>query len=140
FDEDLTRPYVTALEARDLPHIVVGGRSLHAREEIETLRAALAAIEYPDDELSLYATLRGALFAFTDADLLEYRASHHLDYTRATEEVAEHLQPIRTVLEFLRTLHRLRNARPVADTVMRLIEYTRSFANFVFRPSGEQVL
>jgi ATP-dependent helicase/nuclease subunit A len=139
-DDDLTRPYVSALEARDLPHIVVGGRSLHAREEVETLRAALAAIEYPDDELSLYATLRGALFAFTDADLLEYRRAHGLDFTRLPDDTAEHLRPILAVLETLRALHRLRNARPVADTLMRLIEYTRSFANFVFRPSGEQVL
>ena len=141
-DEDFTRPYVAALEAegRNLPHIVVGGRSLHAREEVETIRAALAAIEYPDDELSLYATLRGALFAFTDAELLEYRTAHGLDYTRLPTETAEHLRPIRDVLETLRSLHRLRNARPVADTVMRLLAYTRSFANFVFRPSGEQVL
>jgi ATP-dependent exoDNAse (exonuclease V) beta subunit len=139
-DEDLTRPFVNALEARDLPHIVVGGRSLHAREEIETLRAALAAIEYPDDELSLYATLRGALFSFTDAELLAYRTAHGLDYTRLPTAVPAHLEPIRSVLEFLRSLHRLRNTRPAADTVMRLLEFTRSFANFVFRPSGEQVL
>lgn len=140
YDDDLTRPYVSALEARDIPHIVVGGRSLHAREEIETLRAALAAIEYPDDELALYATLRGALFSFTDAELLEYRTAHGLVYIHIPGDVAEALRPIRDVLEFLRSLHRLRNARPVADTVMRLIEFTRSFANFVFRPSGEQVL
>jgi ATP-dependent exoDNAse (exonuclease V) beta subunit len=102
-DEDLTRPYVNALEARDLPHIVVGGRSLHAREEIETLRAALAAIEYPDDELSLYATLRGALFAFTDAELLEYRTNYRLDYTRLPEEVPEYLLPIRATRVQFRT-------------------------------------
>jgi len=139
-DEDLTRPFVNALEARDVPHIVVGGRSLHAREEIETLRAALAAIEFPDDELSLYATLRGALFSFTDAELLAYRMAYRLDYTRLPTDVPAHLESIRSVLEFLRSLHRFRNTRPTADTVMRLLEFTRSFANFVFRPSGEQVL
>ncbi len=45
----------------------------HDREEIETLRAALAAVEWPDDELSVFATLRGALFAIGDEELLEYR-------------------------------------------------------------------
>ena len=54
-------------------HLLVGGRAFHDREEIETLRAALAAIEWPDDELSVFATLRGALFAIGDEELLEYR-------------------------------------------------------------------
>ncbi len=69
----MTRPYVRALEARGVPHLLVGGRSFHNRGEIETLRAALAAIEWPDDELSVFATLRGALFAIGDEELLEYR-------------------------------------------------------------------
>lgn len=140
FTSDLTHPYVVALEARDIPHIVVGGRTLHGREEIETMRAALSAIEYPDDELSLYATLRGPLFAFPDAALFEYRSAHPLDYTRTPDDVAPEFRDIYDAMGFLRALHRARNARPVADTVMRLLEHTRAFANFVFRPSGEQVL
>ena len=52
-------------------HLLVGGRAFHDREEIETLRAALAAIEWPDDELSVFATLRGALFAIGDEELLD---------------------------------------------------------------------
>src|SRR5439155_8194526 len=56
YQEDMTRPYVEALEARGIPHLLVGGRSFHNRAEIETLRAALAAIEWPEDELSVFAT------------------------------------------------------------------------------------
>ena len=69
---DVTRPYVEALEARGIPHLLVGGRAFHEREEIEALRAALAAIEWPDDELSVFATLRGPLFAIGDEELLEW--------------------------------------------------------------------
>ena len=69
----MTRPYVRALEARGIPHLLVGGRSFHNRAEIETLRAALNAIEWPDDELSVFAALRGSLFAIGDEELLEYR-------------------------------------------------------------------
>ena len=76
FGEDVTRPYVEALEARGVPHLLVGGKSFHDREEVETIRAALAAIEWPDDELSVFATLRGALFAIDDETLLEYRHRH----------------------------------------------------------------
>src|SRR5262249_43767858 len=73
FDDDITRPYVRALEARSIPHVLVGGRSYHDREEVTAVRSALAALEWPDDELSVYATLRGPLFALTDAALLAYR-------------------------------------------------------------------
>ena len=69
---DVTRPYVEALEARGIPHVLVGGRAFHEREEIEAIRAALAAIEWPDDELSVFATLRGPFFAISDEDLLEW--------------------------------------------------------------------
>src|SRR6185503_9114674 len=57
--EDATRGYREALEARGLPHLLIGGSALHEREEIEILRNALKAIERPDDELSMFATLRG---------------------------------------------------------------------------------
>ncbi|MEA2625313.1 MAG: ATP-dependent helicase/nuclease subunit, partial [Candidatus Binatota bacterium] len=60
---DVTRPYVRALEARRLPHLLVGGTSFHVREEVEAIRNALSAVERPDDELSVFATLRGPLFA-----------------------------------------------------------------------------
>ena len=73
FGDDVTRPYVDALEARGVPHLLVGGKSFHDREEVETIRAALAAIEWPDDELSVFATLRGGLFALDDDTLAEYR-------------------------------------------------------------------
>ena len=37
YGEDMTRPYVRALEARGIPHLLVGGRSFHNRAEIESL-------------------------------------------------------------------------------------------------------
>src|SRR5207249_3003254 len=76
WNEDATKPYVRALEARGIPHLLVGGKTFHEREEVETVRAALAAIEWPDDELSVFATLRGSLFAISDEDLLEYHARY----------------------------------------------------------------
>ena len=74
FGEDITRPYVNAIEARGIPHLLVGGKAFHGREEVEVIRAALAAIEWPDDELSVFATLRGSLFAIEDAHLFEYKS------------------------------------------------------------------
>ena len=44
----MTRPYVEGPRSAQCPHLLVVGRSFHNRGEIETLRAALAAIEWPD--------------------------------------------------------------------------------------------
>jgi ATP-dependent exoDNAse (exonuclease V) beta subunit len=141
FGEDITRPYVEALEARGVRHLLVGGRTFHDREEIETLRATLLAIEWPDDQLSVFATLRGALFAIGDEDLLEYRqiAGRFHPY-RIPDALPAHLHPVRQALELLAALHRRRNRRPVADTVMALLDHTRAHVGFVLRPAGEQAL
>ena len=148
FGADITRAYVDALEARELPHPLVGGRTFHDREEVTTMRAALAAVEYPDDELSIFATLRGSLFAIEDAALLEYhqrfgrlhpfrvppelRAGDQVDDGSVDAERGR-LSPIAEALVVLRDAHRRRNDVPVADTVGRLLETTRAHAGFVMR-------
>src|SRR3712207_7776469 len=62
-------PYTTLFRS----HVLVGGRSFHDREEIIALRNALTAIEWPDDELKVFATLRGPFFALSDEALLAFR-------------------------------------------------------------------
>jgi len=141
FGQDVTRRYVDALEARGIPHLLVGGKSFHDREEVETIRAALAAVEWPDDELSVFATLRGALFAVGDELLLEYRHKHGRCHPfKIPSRVSTDLQPIVDALALLRTLHSRRNEQPVADTIARLLEATRAHVGFVLRSAGEQAL
>ncbi len=142
FGADVTRPYVDALEARGLKHLLVGGRAFHEREEIETLRAALGAVEWPDDELVVFATLRGALFAIGDEELLEYRHRHARAFHpfRVPSDLPPHLAPIGEALRLLADLHVRRNRRPVADTIGRLLEATRAHVGFALRRAGEQVL
>ena len=141
--EDVTRGYVEALEARGVPHLLVGGRSFHEREEVEALRAALSAIEWPDDQLSVYATLRGALFAIGEETLLEYwhrhgrRRFHPFD---VPEGLPPSVAPVSDALAVLRELHVRRNHRPVADTIAELLRVTRAHVAFVLRPAGEQAL
>jgi len=142
---DITRGYVEALEARGIRHLLVGGRSFHDREEVETLRTALTAVEWPDDELAVFATLKGPLFAIGDEELLEYRLGEEgkvrrLHPFRVVDGLPERLAPVPAALELLARLHRERNRRPVAETVHRLLDATRAHATFVLRPSGEQAL
>ncbi len=140
---DTTRPYVRALEARRLPHVLMGGRGFHEREEVTALRSALTAIEWPDDELAVYATLKGPLFALTDAALFAFRdAAGSLDFMRRIDEgrLDELTRPVACALGVLRDLHRGRNRRPYADTVARLLDATRAHAGFAIWPTGEQAL
>ncbi|HEU5463893.1 MAG TPA: UvrD-helicase domain-containing protein [Candidatus Binatia bacterium] len=141
FGEDMTRPYVGALEARGIAHLLVGGRSFHNRAEIETLRAALAAIEWPEDELSVFATLRGSLFAIGDEELLEYR--HRIGRFhpfRIPTEFPANLAVIVEGLKLLQALHRRRNRVSVATTIASLLEATRAHVGFALEHGGEQVL
>ncbi len=142
FGADVTRDYVEALEARGISHLLVGGRSFHLREEVESVRTALAAIEWPDDELSVYATLKGPLFAIGDEELVEYRQRRRRlhPYRVPREDVPVRLKPVVDALTLLRSLHALRNYRPVEETVNRLLTATRAHAAFVLRPWGEQAL
>ena len=142
FGADVTRGYVDALEARGINHLLVGGRAFHGREEIETLRAALAAVEWPDDQLSVFATLRGALFAIGDEELLEYRHRYAKAFHpfRIPAELPTHLQAIASALQLLAALHIRRNRRPVADTISDLFDATRAHVGLALRRAGEQVL
>ncbi len=143
---DVTQPYVEALEARGIPHMLVGGKSFHLREEVESLRTALTAIEWPDDELAVYGTLRGPLFAVGDEALLEYRERigrlhpFRVPEPGSGEPLAPHLTPVVDGLRLLGALHRRRNVRPVEETVAALLTATRAHAAFILRPSGERAL
>jgi ATP-dependent exoDNAse (exonuclease V) beta subunit len=142
YGEDVARAYVRALESRDIPHLLVGSKSFHQREEVETLRAACTAIEWPEDELAVYATLRGSFFAIPDTLLLRYRYEfgrlHPLrPLMRATPS---DLGPIVDALAVLADLHRQRNHRPFAESLNFLLEATRAHVGFALRPGGHQVL
>ena len=140
--EDVTRDYVHALETRSIPHLLWGARSFHRREEVETLRAALAAVEWPDDELSVFAALRGSLFAIPDDVLLRYREQvgplH--PFRQPPPEMDPDAGMVQDALALLSDLHRGRNRRPFVETVNRLLGATRAHAGFALRPAGNQVL
>jgi ATP-dependent exoDNAse (exonuclease V) beta subunit len=142
YGQDLSLGYTRALEARAIPHLLVGSKSFYHREEVETVRAALAAIEWPDDELSVFGTLRGSLFAIPDNLLLRFRfeAGRLHPFRRMPENIAPAFAPITGALAILADLHRLRNKRPFAGTVNALLEATRAHAGFTLRRAGSQAL
>ena len=148
--DDVTRPYVRALEARAIPHVLVGGRSYFDREEVLAVRNALTAIEWPDDRLSVYAALRGPLFSLGDRALFEFGADvgplHPLagwgegERADRVAGLKPELHAVAEVLELLAELHRHRNRRPLSETVLRLLGAVRAHAGIAIWPTGEQAL
>jgi len=142
FRRDVTRDYVRALEARGVPHVLVGGSSFHEREEVSSIRAALTAIERPDDELSVFATLRGPIFALSDSALLAFRdliGTPH-PFRPVPADAPPEIAEVARALEVLRDLHRGRNRRSIADTIALFMNRTRAHAGFAMWPTGEQAL
>lgn len=141
FGDDLAGSYARALESRGIPHLLVGGRGYHDRGEVAGIVAALTAIEWPDDELSVYAALHGPLMAFGDGELLEYHAlTRHFDPLTVPPELPAHLSELGEALQLLGTLHKERNRHSIGTTIGRLLAATRAHVGFILRPSGEQVL
>jgi ATP-dependent exoDNAse (exonuclease V) beta subunit len=151
FSRDVTRPYVRALESRQIPHVLVGGRSLHEREEIIALRNALTAIEWPDDELKVFATLRGPFFALSDEALLAFRQYRGADgalqirrlhpmYSVDGSQLDAIAQEVADALALVARLHIGRNHRPIAQTIMMLLDAVRAHAGIALWPNGEQAL
>jgi len=139
---DLTRPYARALEARGIPHVLVGGRSYHAREEVQAMRALASAIEWPDDELAVFAALRGPLLAVPDDALILFRERHgRLHPLRKRPEAVEPgTEVVFDSLALIGDLHLRRNRRPIAETLSRLLDRTRAHAGIALWGAGEQAL
>ncbi len=142
YGRDITRSYLRALEARHLPHVLVKGGSFNEREEVLALRNLLGAIERPDDELMVFAALRGPVFALSDAALLEFRTTigglH--PFRKLPDDLPASLQEVKGALEVIKSLHRGRNRRPIAETIAMLLATTRAHAGFAIWPTGEQAL
>ena len=142
FTAAVTRDYVRELEAHAINHVLIGSKSLHNREEIIVLRTALAAVEWPEDTLSVFALVRGPLLAIPDQTLIKSRQAHGpLNPFRALPDNLDvEFEPLRFALNLIRDLHRRRNHRPIAATINDLLERTRAQAGFALRPGGERVL
>jgi ATP-dependent exoDNAse (exonuclease V) beta subunit len=141
-ERSVTQPYVEGLQGLDVPHVLVGGRGFHQREEIEAMRIALTAIERPDDELAVFSTLRGPLFSLADDSLFLFRSRHgplHA-FRRTTAELRGDDNSVQEGLDELARLHKGRNFRPIALTIRELLDATRAQAGFALWQAGDQVL
>ena len=113
-----------ALERHGVPHDFVAPEAFFEREIVIALSALASAIEWPDDALSVYATLHGPMLGLNDADLFAYQTHvgplHPLD--RTDRDVPPHLALVREALDLLRTLHRDRHGQSIEATLSTFLE------------------
>jgi len=143
YGRNLVQPYALGLEARSIPHVLIGGRAFRDREEILAFLTVIRAIEYPSDALSVYGTLRGPFFGCTDDALLVHR--NDVGPWNPLVPLGEALfdeakRPVAEALDILRELHIHRGRRPIADTLARFLDATRAHAGIAHWPNGEQAL
>ena len=130
-------PILEQLDARQIAHLSLSGRGLHQREEVAALRTALEAVEWPQDRLSVFATLRGPLFGLDEPLLDAYYERHqHFDPLQAEEEEDEVARALRLLAE----LHEQRNRAPAGATLERLLESTALRLHVAQWAQGSQCL
>lgn len=145
FERDRIPELCSQLERRDIPFSMTGRSRLGERDEVEAIRTALRAIEWPSDELAVYATLAGPIFAVPDEQLWAYRRRY--DRLHPLEALSEgepaddaDLDMVREALAVLGERIRGKAERTVADTLSGLFERTRALAAFAHEPAGSEAL
>ena len=79
--------YIQALEQANIPYDAVGGGSLGASEEVQTVVTLLEAVLNPGNPVSFVAFLRGPLVGLSDDILYAYReAGGHFHWNALTPE------------------------------------------------------
>lgn len=108
-----------ALERHGVPHSFVAPEAFFEREVVVAASALASAIEWPDDALAVYATLRGPFLGIPDADLLAYRDTigplHPLVQADA-KGVSDERALVADALALLRDLHRRRHVTAIEST------------------------
>jgi ATP-dependent exoDNAse (exonuclease V) beta subunit len=119
----LTHAYALEEELRDhgIPYVLEGGKFYYARSEVASAILVLRALANPNDAVALYGSLRSIFFGMSDEDLLRaHIGGISMDY----REVVPRNSPLFRPFEILRTLHRLRHARPASETFEILLQET----------------
>ena len=142
WDQDRIQEHARALEAQAIAHVAGGQKGGAEREELGALRQALGAVEWPDDALKVYATLRGPFFGIPDESLFLFHQRHGRIHPldEHPEPADEGERAVIDALAILRELHVRRNERPLADTVVDLMERVRMHAGVVLWRAGTNAM
>ncbi len=132
-------PFEEALEARQIPYRLVGGKEYYAREEVQALTAVLRAIDNPADRLSVFAALRSPFFGLSDDDVFQFASSGGiLNPLAPIKDGVKNAGLVGRAFAILQSLHRRRRMEPPSDVIAALFEKTRALPAFRLRSAGDQ--
>jgi ATP-dependent helicase/nuclease subunit A len=151
YGTDGAAAFTKPMDQAGIAYTVSVTKDFSNREEVAAVITALEAVEWPSDELSVYATLRGPLFGFADDDLYFCRESwgrlqplapqsKPAQPTETDKTAADAQAEIVEALQLLGRLHRQRNYRSAAATISDLLQSTRAYAGFALRAGGAQAV
>jgi ATP-dependent helicase/nuclease subunit A len=116
--------YEEALRRSGIPYRVEAGRSFFARQEVRDLSSVLAAIDDPQDQVSLVAALRSTAFGCSDEDLyLHVARGRRLDYRGGGSP--ESPDTVREAFDMLLDLNRMRAGASLPRLVRATVERLR---------------
>jgi ATP-dependent exoDNAse (exonuclease V) beta subunit len=113
-----------ALRDAGIPAVLEGGASFYRREETAAVVQALQAIDDPGNGIATAAALKSFLFSLTDVELLDAVESG----ARLDAPDARHVAgPVGDAFALLRRLREARLARPLAETILDLLDSRAAF-------------
>ncbi|MDP6439050.1 MAG: UvrD-helicase domain-containing protein [Candidatus Brocadiia bacterium] len=129
--------YEEAFEAHGVPYRVIGGKSFYQRQEVGETLCVLRALDDPLDHVSIVGALRSTYFAFSDEDLMRYRAAGGR-WTYTLPGAAEPDGPVAEAMELLARWHGER-ARTAPHRLLREVwDRTKAREGFLLKPAGRQ--
>ncbi len=128
--------YEEALNTYDLDYRIAGGKRFYVRREVYELKTVLAAVDDPNDLVSVLGALRTPFFGVSDEDIVVHR--HETGGLRYLDEDGGGSPAVLEAFRVLRDLHYERNSRSVADIIRRLFDRTGALELYLLKPTGEQ--
>lgn len=127
-----------ALQVRSIGYQFEGGKRFHLRREVRDLAAMLAALDNPEDELSVVGALQSVFFGISNAELAGFRAEGgRFNYLQPAAGAPGLLGQ---AFELMTRLHGLRHSLSLAALVETLLEETQVREFLMFLSRGEQAV
>lgn len=131
--------YENPLRREGVPYSVEGGKLYYMRQEVRDIAAALWSIEEPWDGLALFAVLSSPVFGFSDEEIFLFsRSGGRLDYLGGKASDGDEFEDFKDAFDILRDLHRGKDKRGCASTLLELLRRTGYLELSALRPHGEQ--
>lgn len=132
--------YARALEARGIPYEISGGGAFKESEELKHLFNLLFAVAEPEDEVALFAALRGIFYGVSDDLLYRFQKEGGVfSYLAPQDNCAdeEARKKIETIFSELRQFRQWARIKPPAAALSMIMDHLGIIPLAITREMGE---